>query len=101
MSVFVDNMRAPFGRMIMCHMVSRDLDELHEMADRIGVKRKWFQGDHYDISLTKRRLAVEHGAKECTRREAAHIVMVFRKNAGQAAARRGATFDKTSGDVPQ
>jgi hypothetical protein len=64
MSVYVDDMRAPYGRMIMCHMVADSLDELHAMADRIGVARKWFQGDHYDIALSKRAIAIAAGAIE-------------------------------------
>lgn len=69
MTVYVDNMRAQFGRMIMCHMAADTHDELHDMAKRIGVARKWFQGDHYDICLSKRALAVKFGAKEIDMRE--------------------------------
>lgn len=75
MPVYVDNMRAPFGRMLMCHMVADTLDELHAMADRIGVARRWYQGPpvtrwpHYDIALSKRALAVVAGAQEIKRRE--------------------------------
>lgn len=72
MTVYVDNAAHSFGRMIMCHMVSPDLDELHAMADRIGVARKWFQdprtmnvsAPHYDIAKSKRALAVAAGAVE-------------------------------------
>lgn len=75
MSVYVDNMRASYGRMIMCHMIADTDDELHAMAARIGVARKWFQdtlsGPHYDIALSKRALAVEYGAREVTLRQAA------------------------------
>jgi len=71
--VYVDTMRAHYGRMIMCHMVADSLDELHAMADKIGVNRKWFQNKlnrpHYDICLNKRSLAVKLGAKEITPRE--------------------------------
>jgi hypothetical protein len=66
MTVYVDNMRAKFGRMIMCHMIAETDSELHEMADRIGIARRWHQGDHYDISLNKRALAIEHGAVAIT-----------------------------------
>lgn len=72
MSVYVDNARLPFGRMIMCHMTADTLEELHEMAQSIGIRRKWFQDKsipHYDISLSKRAMAVELGAIEETSRE--------------------------------
>jgi hypothetical protein len=78
MSVYVDDMRAPFGRMIMCHMIADTPEELHAMAERIGVARKWCQHEgmaqeHYDIALSKRALAVKHGAKEITLRQLAAI----------------------------
>jgi hypothetical protein len=32
------------------HLVSdRSLDELHEFADAVGLPRRGFQGDHYDV----------------------------------------------------
>lgn len=43
MTIYVDNMRANYGRMKMCHMVADSTDELLAMADRIGVARKWLQ----------------------------------------------------------
>lgn len=81
MSVYVDNMRAPFGRMVMCHMVADNEDELHAMADSIGIARKWYQGDHYDICLSKRALAVRQGAVELSRRELARVVIRNRRHA--------------------
>jgi len=76
-TVYVDNMRANFGRMVMCHMIADTDDELHAMADRIGVSRRWWQspekasGSHYDIALSKRKLAVDHGAIEIDMRQLA------------------------------
>ncbi len=69
MAVYVDNMRAPFGRMIMCHMFADTTAELNAMADAIGVARRWIQHagtykEHYDISLSKRAVAVVLGARE-------------------------------------
>ncbi|HET8883023.1 MAG TPA: DUF4031 domain-containing protein [Solimonas sp.] len=86
MSVYVDDMRASFGRMVMCHMVADTDDELHAMADRIGVSRRWHQKpgtphSHYDIALSKRALAVQHGAVEITQRQTIEIV---RRKAGRA-----------------
>lgn len=71
MTVYVDDMRAPYGRLIMCHMIADSDDELHAMADCIGVARRWHQAppkhqSHYDIALSKRALAVAAGAVEIT-----------------------------------
>jgi hypothetical protein len=73
MSVFVDDMRASYGRMVMCHMTADSTEELLMMALRIGVAPKWIQRagtpwEHFDICLAKRRLAVEAGAVETTAR---------------------------------
>lgn len=77
MTVYVDDMRAKFGRLVMCHMLADTDEELHAMAERIGVARRWWQspaktsGSHYDIALSKRALAVAAGAVEITLRQAA------------------------------
>lgn len=81
MPVYVDDMKARVGRMIMCHMLADTASELHSMADTIGVARKWFQGDHYDICLAKRNAAVRAGAKECSRRDMIRIRTAFRATA--------------------
>lgn len=63
-------------------MMADTLDELHAMADRIGVQRKWFQdtmsGPHYDIALSKRVLAVAAGAREVTLRQMAAMAWHLR-----------------------
>lgn len=50
-----------------------DLDELHEMAGKIGLKRAWFQNEgsipHYDLIPSKRFLAVRYGAIQKTTAE--------------------------------
>lgn len=72
MTVFVDSARNALGRMKMCHMIADTLEELHEMAEKIGMQRSWFQGEasfpHYDVSLTRRGKAVRLGAVELERR---------------------------------
>lgn len=73
MSVYVDNAANKYGRMVMCHMLADTEAELHAMADRIGVARRWHQGDHYDICLAKRSLAIKAGAVEITQRRAVQI----------------------------
>ena len=79
MSVYVDDMRANFGRLVMCHMIADTDAELHAMADLIGVDRRWHQApprhrSHYDIAQTKRRAAVKAGAVEITWRQAAAML---------------------------
>lgn len=74
MAVFVDDMKAPYGRMIMCHMGADTTEELLAMADRIGVARKWIQHpgtwrEHFDVCQSKRALAVQAGAIEVTQRD--------------------------------
>lgn len=69
MTVFVDDMEAPFGRMKMCHMIADSREELLGMVDRIGVARRWIQDEgtakeHFDISKGKRAEAVRCGAVE-------------------------------------
>jgi|TARA_R100001143_G_scaffold12558_4_gene13797 hypothetical protein len=83
-TVYVDSMQAPFGRMKMCHMVADTPEELLAMADKIGVQRKWLQKagthhEHFDIALTKRKLAVEAGAMEVTRLELGKILRAKRE----------------------
>ena len=80
MSVYVDDMAAPYGRMVMCHMIADSTEELLEMADRIGVARKWIQNEgtyreHFDISKAKRALAVQYGAVEVTQRELGRLIV--------------------------
>jgi len=77
----------PNGRRVVssrwCHLMSDQIDptELHEFAERIGLRRSWFQrgkrlgrpgehdpaGDHYDVTEGKRRAAVAAGAVEIDR----------------------------------
>lgn len=84
MTVYVDSMKAKFGRMVMCHMLADSTEELLAMADKIGVARKWIQkpgtaGEHFDICMAKRALAVEAGAVEITWREAGRMTMERRR----------------------
>ena len=67
MSVYVDEEKNRYGRMMMCHMMADTPVELHAMARKIGVAQKWVQRSrtgilHYDICQSKRALAINHGA---------------------------------------
>jgi len=73
MMVYVDEMRLWPGKSFSgkwCHMWADTLEELHDMADKIGLKRSWFQSghpdgwkpDHYDLRTSKRIMALDNGA---------------------------------------
>jgi hypothetical protein len=73
MPVYVDKAENRLGRMLMCHMIADTPEELHAMADHIGMQRRWYQQPpkasfwHYDIAKSKREIAVASGAIECDR----------------------------------
>jgi len=91
MAVYVDDMykipMGQFGKMKMSHLYADTVLELHQMADKIGISRKWYQGPpktinpHYDVCMSKRVLAIEHGAKPVTLREGLKIVKQMRMKA--------------------
>jgi hypothetical protein len=90
MAVYVDDMRASFGRMKMCHMVADTSDELLLMANRIGVARRWIQHagtyrEHFDVCLAKRAAAVRFGAVEVSQRELIRVTL-RRRNGVQTSA---------------
>lgn len=79
MPVYVDDMHlypaGQFGRMKMSHLLADTDEELHAMADKIGVARRWHQApprhdSHYDIAMSKRAQALAHGAISITWRQA-------------------------------
>lgn len=93
MTVYVDDMHTTpmgqFGRMKMCHMVADTTDELLEMADAIGVQRKWLQKagthhEHFDIAMSKRAEAVKAGAVEVTMSQLGRITRAKREAAAAA-----------------
>ncbi len=51
-----------------CHLFADTLEELHQFASKIGMKRVWFQDHprlpHYDLTERRRARAVLAGAKE-------------------------------------
>lgn len=68
--------------MVMSHMIADSLGELHEMAQRLSLKRSWFQisrngTPHYDLCQTKRDQAIRFGAVAIDRRK---MVELMRRN---------------------
>jgi len=69
------NARRPF-HMGSCHLTTDGpIEELHEFAKRIGMKRKWFQehrlAPHYDLVPARREHALKLGAVFVSAREQA------------------------------
>jgi hypothetical protein len=59
------------------HMQADTLEELHAMADQLGLRRAWFQSkpgkpwhDHYDLNRAGRAAAIRLGAISLPWREA-------------------------------
>lgn len=80
MAVYVDDMyqypMGQFGRMKMSHLMADSTEELLVMVDKIDVQRRWIQkpgtdGEHFDISIGKRREALAAGAVPVTLRSLA------------------------------
>ena len=96
MSFYNETARHPFRGYIMCHMTADTLDELHDMADRIGMERRWFQvppkasHPHYDIPESKRAKALALGAHEVCQRTGLHY-----------AARLGVEWAEAEEDLPR
>lgn len=58
---------------LWCHMWSDDLEALHRMAAKIGMRRAWFQNrdglPHYDLVPPRRAAAIRYGAQIGNARE--------------------------------
>ncbi len=72
------------------HLQADTLDELHEFADRLGLRRSWLQtrsgrpwNDHYDLTAQARDDAIALGAVPVSWRQA------VRRNRRVRAAHRG------------
>lgn len=82
MTVYVDPIFNYGSKGKWCHMATDgDIDELHQMAASIGVRRAWFQDHplhpHYDLTTNKRAWAVRNGAVEVSRQELALKISEF------------------------
>jgi len=63
-AILVDPAMWPWRGREWAHLVSdRSYQELHDFAERLGIPRDAFQGDHYDIPTETRERAVSFGAE--------------------------------------
>lgn len=89
MTVYVNNFRFVYRGMRRCYLLADTDDELHAMADRIGVPMAWHQwvgsdGSHYVIARSMRQLAIQYGAVPISCRQAAMMVANRRKTGALA-----------------
>lgn len=68
------------GRVVAsCHLFTDalDLQELHDFAARIGMRRAWYQphrlAPHYDLTPSRRVAAIAAGAVALDRHAAVHV----------------------------
>jgi alkanesulfonate monooxygenase SsuD/methylene tetrahydromethanopterin reductase-like flavin-dependent oxidoreductase (luciferase family) len=88
--------RGPARNRLWCHMASDDLtdagmEELHAMAQMLGLQRGWFQDHHnhphYDLPPPVREAAIHLGAVPVTSREL--VARCSRLMIGRRAAKAG------------
>jgi predicted HAD superfamily phosphohydrolase len=69
-TILIDEARWWWKGRKWCHLVSdASYDELHEFAARVGIPRRGFQGDHYDVPEEYRDEIVGAGAEQVESRE--------------------------------
>lgn len=87
MGVYVDNSRHRYRHMVMCHMVADSLEELHEMAHKIGCRPEWFQAKphaerphpHFDLPVFRKERAIALGAQPISQKESVRVLRAWRE----------------------
>lgn len=71
MAVYVDSEAIRWRGREWCHLVADTLEELHDFAARLGLRRSWFQDrgryPHYDVTASVRLRALNMGAIDADR----------------------------------
>ena len=68
--MLIDTPRWPAHGRLWAHLISdSSLPELHAFAARVGIPRRSFEGDHYDVPAELRDAAVALGAQPVSGRE--------------------------------
>lgn len=88
MAVYVDAAIHRWRDKLWCHLTADEEEELHEFADRLGLKREWYQTEsilhHYDIPEATRKEAVAMGAVQLTRAQMVARIRIARASRLQA-----------------
>lgn len=94
MTVYMDQLKPQgmklYGKHVeSCHLMADSVQELQEFARRIFLKDNWLQArhgqtPHYDITRSKRLLALEAGAVDATDNDFLRLVHHYRIQDGLA-----------------
>lgn len=84
MTVYVDDARNPYGRMLMSHMIADNSEELFEMACKVSVSTRWVQHrgtykEHFDVCQERRLTAIAMGAVKVTAKELCKMLLERRR----------------------
>lgn len=88
-----------------CHLVADTSDELHIFAAKIGLRERWFQNHprlpHYDLTKSKRVLAVQCGAQEIDRKTLVSMMCLPRvvRRYAEWTKRSGSDMDPKTGKI--
>ncbi|MDX3530407.1 DUF4031 domain-containing protein [Streptomyces sp. ID05-39B] len=75
MTLYIDPPDWPGHGRMWSHLVSDvSFEELHDFADELGVPRRAFERDHYDIPSHRYQEVVEAGAVEVRSREVVRLL---------------------------
>ncbi|MFB8245536.1 DUF4031 domain-containing protein [Streptomyces sp. NPDC001046] len=75
MTIYIDPPAWPGHGRLWSHLISDvSYDELHAFAERLGVPRRAFERDHYDIPAQRYADAVAAGAVEVRSREVVRLL---------------------------
>ncbi|MFD4571768.1 DUF4031 domain-containing protein [Streptomyces sp. NPDC058417] len=75
MTIYIDPPTWPGHGRLWSHLVSdASFTELHAFADALGVPRRAFERDHYDLPSHRYADAVTAGAREVTSREVVRLL---------------------------
>ena len=92
MAILIDEARWWWRGRRWCHLVSdASYDELHAFAERCGLPRRGFQGDHYDVPEEYRADLIAAGAEPVASRELVRRLRAagLRLSPGERRARAG------------
>jgi hypothetical protein len=88
--ILVDEARWPWRDRLWAHLVSDEsYEELHQFAGRLGLPRRAFQGDHYDVTAEYRLRAIDLGAQPVPSRQLIARLRASGLRLGPAARRAG------------